>query len=162
MLHILKVLCLTNSFHYLSVGTLSLIQLNDREIYLIFGFYLFYITISNSHQIFQTLSNKKNPHFQNFRNFLVHSSQHLLSAQHLMWMMEQLCSMELRELEVHTLDAGTARVNHSAHACRQLLPSYEGSIVVAKVESQGSKSAPSCLPFSLHTTKDISFSGVTV
>ena len=54
---------------------------------------------SNSHQIFQTLSNKKNPHFQNFRNFLVHSSQHLLSAQHLMWMMEQLCSMELRELE---------------------------------------------------------------
>ena len=117
---------------------------------------------SNSHQIFQTLSNKKNPHFQNFRNFLVHSSQHLLSAQHLMWMMEQLCSMELRELEVHTLDAGTARVNHSAHACRQLLPSYEGPIVVAKAESQCSKSAPSCLPFSLHTTKDISFSGVTV
>ena len=124
-----------------------------------------YILLSNSHPIFQILINKNNLHLWNFRNsLLVQLSQHRISAGHLMWMREQLhlSYTEPRSPEVSWFDNRSARINHSAHFCLRFGPSYKGSIVAAKIKSQGCKSAPSYLPTSLHATKDIIFSRVTV
>lgn len=62
--------------------------------------------------------------------------------------------------EVLLLDDRSARLNHSAHVCLWLGPSYPGSMVAVKIKNHGYKS--SCLPTSLHTMKDIIFSRVTV